>query len=475
MHPLTSDALLAFDPDQLKRRIAFARRIGNQRVDARLLERVALRLYRELGGMERDAAGVPVPGAGAPQMPGNLPPAAPGNGPAPGPGKNPAPPPAGPLMPSTGARKTFALLIDFQDAPHHNSPQAIQQVLYGRPGPAAPYDSVAAYYDRASYHKLNLFGGTTLGWYRAPYPRTQVRQTDAARDQLIKEALKHFQAQGVDFSDYDTDHDGVVDFFYVLWAGADTGWGSFWWPYQPVFDDWNFTLNGVRFWRYAWMWESSPVGTPFDAATAIHETGHAIGLADYYDYEPAKGPPGGLGGLDMMDNVKYDHNCFSKWILDWLWPTIVTAGSKVVTLQPSGLSGDAVLVWPGTRSPAVFREFFLVQNRTRVANDVGLPNEGMLIWHVDARVTKGHYVCDNSSSSHKLLRLMEADGAEDIQAGRPADALDFYQPGMSFGPDTVPSSVGYGRRRSGVRVKDIHRQANGLAATFEIVAAGAPA
>ena len=77
---------------------------------------------------------------------------------------------------------------------------------------------------------------------------------------LIKDALQHFHAQGFDFSKYDTDNDGVVDFFYVIWAGAHTGWGTLWWPFQSVFDDWDFTLNGVRFWKYAWMWESNPVG-----------------------------------------------------------------------------------------------------------------------------------------------------------------------------------------------------------------------
>jgi M6 family metalloprotease-like protein len=372
-------------------------------------------------------------------------------------------------MPTTGARKTFALLIEFQDDRHHNSAQAIEQTLYGKRGVGAPYESVALYYDRASYHKLDLFGGTTLGWYLTPYARTKVRRSDAGRDQLVKEALQYFHSQGFDFSQYDTDHDGIVDFFYVLWAGDHTNWGSFWWPYQTVFDDWNFTLNGVRFWRYAWMWESSPAGAPFDAATAIHETGHALGLPDYYDYDKTKGPPGGLGGLDMMDSTKHDHNCFSKWMLDWLTPTPVTAGSRVVTLGPSGSSGDCVLMWHGTQRPALFSEFFMVQNRERVGNDVAIPGEGLSIWHIDARVSRGNFVCDNSFSSHKLLRLMEGDGLEEIQAGKPADAGDFYQPGMSFGAATLPSSVGYRRRRSGIEVKDIRRQANGLSATFAVV------
>jgi len=375
-------------------------------------------------------------------------------------------------MPTTGARKTFALLIEFQDCPHRNSAQAIHDTFYGRPGPGTPYESVAAYYDRASYHKLDFYGGTTLGWYSAPYPRAGVKKSDSGRDQLVKEALEYFSSQGHDFSQYDTDHDGVVDFFYVLWAGQDDGWGKFWWPYQTVLNDWNFTLNGVRFWKFAWMWESRPLGNPFDAATAIHETGHALGLPDYYDYQPAKGPDGGVGGLDMMDSAKYDHNCFSKWMLDWSAPTVVTEGSRVLTLRPSGTFDDCVMLWYGTKSPALFGQFFMVQNRQQVENDLAIPGDGLVIWHVDARIAKGNFTHDNSFTPHKLLRLMEADGLEQIQGGRPADAGDFYQPGMSFGPATLPSSVAYNRQPSGVEVRDICKQVNGISATFEITDSG---
>ena len=457
MHPLTTgEAQALIDADQLAERIAFARHIGNHQANARLFEQALARLDPAL--LDR---------RGGSHNRQNL---APGTHPygAPDTDPRPAPPPAWRGMPTTGARKTFALLIEFQDRQHQNSAQDIHKTLYGKPGPGAPYESLAAYYDRASYHKLDLYGGTTLGWYLAPYSRAEVKQTDAGRDRLVKEALEYFNSQGHDFSQYDTDKDGVVDFFYVLWAGQDEGWGGFWWPYQTVLDDPKFTLNGVGFWRFAWMWESRPLGSPFDAPTPIHETGHALGLPDYYDYDPKAGAPGGVGGLDMMDSAKHDHNCFSKWMLDWVTPTVISGGSSVLTLRPSGSSDDCVLLWYAAKSPALFAQFFMVQNRQRLENDVGIPGDGLVIWHVDARISSGNFTHDNSSTPHKLLRLMEADGLEQIQASQPADAGDFYQPGMAFGPSTVPSSVAYSRQPSGVEVKDIRRQANGLSATFSV-------
>ena len=249
-----------------------------------------------------------------------------------------APPPAWRGMPTTGARKAFALLIEFEDSRHHNEAPAIHAGLFGRGGSGSPHDSLAAYYDRSSYHQLDLYGGTTLDWYRTKYPRKAVKRSNAGRDRLIKEALTHFHAQGHDFRQYDTDGDGVVDYFLVIWAATSNGWGSFWWPYSAQFSDPRFTLNGVKFGPYAWTWESERPGAPFDVSAAIHETGHGLGIPDYYDYKPKKGPRGGLGGMDPMDQEQFDHNCFSKLLVDWIKPTIVTKGSHLITLRPSSSS-----------------------------------------------------------------------------------------------------------------------------------------
>ncbi len=448
MHPTSEAELFALRrAGDLEERVRFARRIGNHRANPSLLGEV-LRRFDAERRLKRGTQGR-VRGGSV------------------------IPPPAWRGMPTTGVRKTFTLLIEFWNHRNRHPSGAIHQQVYGKGLLGAAYDSVAAYYDRASYHQLDLYGGTTFPWYRTSYPRTLIEQSDAGRDRLIKEALQYFHAQGHDFRQYDTDGDGVVDFFQVLWAGPDSGWGSFWWPYQASFQDQAFTLDGVHFGLYAWMWESKPLGSPFDVATAIHETGHALGLPDYYDYDGAKGPRGGLGGLDMMDSAKYDHNCFSKYLLDWVRPTMVTKGSQRITMRPSGDSGDCVFVWPRVERKPWFSEFFMVQHRDRLGNDVDLPGNGLVIWHIDSRLKGDNFANDNSFTVRKLLRLMEADGAEEIEAGGAAEAGDFYTVGRSFGTGTVPSSIGY-RRQSGVEVKDIALQDGGLSATFAITARTRP-
>ena len=51
-----------------------------------------------------------------------------------------------------------------------------------------------------------------------------------------------------------------------------------------------------------------------DAHTVVHETGHALGLLDYYSTGYDGSTP--AAGIDMMDHNVGDHNAYSKWTLN---------------------------------------------------------------------------------------------------------------------------------------------------------------
>jgi M6 family metalloprotease-like protein len=374
----------------------------------------------------------------------------------------PAPPPRWRGMPTTGNVKVLALLISFSDYLPSESASTYQSMIFGN-GAAAnePYESLHDYYARSSYGQLNI-QGDVLGWCTTNQPRSAVVQTDAGREALIKQALSYYDAQGHDFSQYDNNGDGSIDYLIVVWTGPGGAWNTFWWPYKTLFGDSSYQLDGKRLDTYSWQPDRpTPTGM-------IHETGHALGLPDYYDYDKSVGPQGGVGGLDMMDDYWGDHNAFSKLLLGWLTPQVRSGGSGAVTLRPSAEYPDALIVMPGASASDPFREFFLVQNRSRVGNDAEIPNDGLLIWHVDARLDALGYVAyDNSYTAHKLLRLMEADGLEDIekQFRSVADAGDFYVPGSSFGPATSPNSASYAGAVTGVAVSGITWAGDALAFT----------
>jgi hypothetical protein len=167
-------------------------------------------------------------------------------------------------------------------------------------------------------------------------------------------------------------------------------------------------------------------------------------------------------------------------VLEWITPTVVTSGNQTLTLNPSGTSPDAVVIMPGATSSDAFREFYIAQNRYRVGNDPATdvsvssgkyPSDGMLIWHVDARLNSAgmDYAWDNSYTGHKLLRLMEADGLERIEgSGANVDAAMYYNAGKSLGPVSTPSSRDYQGVDSGVKVTAISQSWPQMTATFSI-------
>ena len=390
-------------------------------------------------------------------------------------------------LPSHGAPKILILLIDFRGNPHTNVPAIFTSKIFGS-GEAAeyPYESLKKFYQRSSYGALDI-DGSVLGWYTAWLPRFfygNGRQSLWGMwgvKALIKEALRYYDPI-VDFSPFDNDGDGVIDYFCVIWTGPNTGWGSLWWGWCDTtkffFNNDPFTVDGKRLGVFSWQPEQRvrSEATIFTPLTIIHETGHALGLPDYYDYDGTKGPGGGLGGLDMMDATQFDHNAFSKWMLDWTVPAVIINGAQTITLRPADTYNDSVAIMPGKKPIASFSEFFMVQYRTfGRGNDFFFPGNGLTIWHVDGRLNSEgtDFLYDNSYADHKLLRLMEADGLEEIESGDgEADAEDCYVPfsAREFSFRSVPDSNDYAGDPTGIAVTNIIGDRPGLSNWDSVIA-----
>lgn len=445
--PLAASALEPPRPGELDKyqrngslaaREAFASKLGNDKVAPRLVQRLQSRLRAQVLGLD------------APSM---------------------APPLLYRGMPTTGTNKILVLCIDFSDYPAQTTTAAIDNKVFGA-GDAAQYprESLRNFYLRSSYDQLDI-QGSVLGWYRAPMARSAVPLTDVSREDLIKQALTYYDAT-IDYSQFDNNHDGKIDYFAVLWTGPDNGWGNFWWGYQT---SWGATaapsLDGVTPDTYSWQWEVTwssgvPAGT-FSPHVIIHETGHALGLPDYYDYQSKAqgdtiGPDGGIGDYDMMDAATGDHNAFSKWLLDWIAPPVVSWVTRTQTLGPSctNKTGSSLVVMPGLAAGNWNAEFFLLQNRNKVwdSNDRYMPGtHGLQIWHVDARLDGfgWDYLSNNSYTAHKLLRLQEADGLEKIEQNYAMDAGDYYTAGTQIGTSGTPNTKRYDGADSGIVVDTI--------------------
>lgn len=403
-------------------------------------------------------------------------------------------------FPSLGTVKAFCLLIDFSDYPSWFAKSVFETNLFGDGDTYYYYRGLKYYYTQASYSQLTV-DGSVYGWYRAEHPRTYYHPNnsntypdqDIKQSELVEEAINAADAAGADFSQFDNDGDGKVDYFLVIWTGPRGAWSSFWWGYYGVTLPDNYVKDGVIFSNYSWQWEqgydfgnSPPNGAHWDPYVTIHETGHALGLPDYYDYTNNDGanPNGGVGRLDQMDGNWGDHNCFSKYVLGWLTPTIAFTNLNDEAMQQSFATGDPVISMQGFDPVSPWSEYFITQNRYRggidprnsdSAGHTPYPADGLLIWHVDARVKRdGDFEYNNSSTAHKLLRLMEADGEEDIEANRGADAGDYYDTGESLSPTSTPNSNKYDGGSSSLTINDISADGSSQSADFTLYSGSAP-
>lgn len=398
-----------------------------------------------------------------------------------------------PELPSRGTVNTLTVLVDFKDFRASNvlpglTVNAIRDNIYGMGTTTAqafkPHESLHEYYRRASQDQVDV-QGNVLGWHsfsgdrkdyeplKAPanLPLDERQELQAYYDnkalfKIIIEALGAFD-DNHDFAQYDNDNDGDIDLVTILYAGPPKGWGSFWWAYRWEFfiqeaESKQFDGKRLRQFVFQFVDVRGPNQDDFNPTTLLHEMGHAFGLADYYDYDPERGPPGGVGGLDMMHANKGNQNGFSRWLLDWIKPSVLGEGEpKIVTLNASGsaLKTDkAVAIFPGLAgSSSPGQEMFIVENRFKTGNDASLPGNGLLIWHIDASVkaTDDDFAFDNSYTERKLIRLMRADNPSDFGEFDSAGAGTYFTTGKVLTPDSTPSSRDYADNDTRISIDQI--------------------
>lgn len=382
-------------------------------------------------------------------------------------------------MPSLGTAKPLVLLIEFPDQrrPRFITATDIENSLFD----IENKDSLSAYYYRSSYGNLSI-DGTVLDWYCMGKERGQY---DSDKE-IMREVLDYYiDKQGLDLSEYDANGDGVVDSLYVLWAGNMDSSSGMWsgayrstWKNSP--EEWETKVTGYIFVPGTTVWSTVPP-LVCNVNSLTHETGHLLGLNDYYSYDTTNQKDdeeaytggaleGGLGGMDMMDANIGEQNAFSKWLLGWLEPEIITfeeisllsEEEKVYTLYPSNEQGDALFI-KLKEEDSMFTELLVIEviSSTMNARELTRLEEPVVrILHVDASLDEENlqgnwrgfgFKNENSYTSTKFISILEADGKDEVLNYLPVsagskisyDVNDYFRAGDLVTPNTYPNTNGY--------------------------------
>lgn len=319
----------------------------------------------------------------------------------------------------TDVQKLLVVPVSFSDQVKNATEKVrtdISNTFFGRASDTG-WESVASYYYKSSRGQLTLTGEVTP-WINLGIRTRDLTSSSQIEAKVIAKIYETLPAEML--REYDLNEDGWLDALWIVYnapikhLGNDTFWAFVSWVYAE--SNMDKPYPGVFGWTsYQFMYEGGEAELPqfqgeggalkVDAHTFIHETGHMIGLTDYYDYGSETNPS---GGVDMMGNNIIDHNAYSKFLLNWNQPLVPNGIEEETTirLRPATQSGDFILLNPEWNG-SVFDEYILLEYYTpdvlneqdsRVSYDTaysagqGHNQSGVRVWHVDSRLWAGPIV-----------------------------------------------------------------------------------
>lgn len=287
--------------------------------------------------------------------------------------------------------------------------------------------SARDYFIDSSYGKFSptfeVYGPYDLSKNMSEYGGNDRSGSDRNPTGMVVEVCKLAEADGVDFSKYDTDNDGYVDNVYVFYAGkgeANGGSEDTVWPHRWVIDPtYNFSgtkedtkVSGVYLYDYACSNEICEenqhyIGNDLQGVgTFIHEYGHVLGLPDLY--YTGYGNARTLEIYDVMDYSNYlnygrtpvSYSAYERMFCEWVTPEqIFPDGNSTQVELPLIAEGKVLLITANGKEHNMDgknpdpNEFYLLENKPDTgwdyyANVTASPNyaqkgdKGMLITRV---------------------------------------------------------------------------------------------
>ncbi len=272
--------------------------------------------------------------------------------------------------------------------------------------------SVQSFYEQSSFGKGAFdvvmiptwidFGETAKEFEKSSGGSAGVSAAERVRTWYIAEYRKeNHGALGEDaysLDDLDSDDDGFIDLIWNVYAYPYTsGDTSFWWAYVTYTGNSAGSLTTPTVQTLAWASTNflAEGSNGYESRTFIHETGHTLGMDDYYDYNKEWSP---AGGIDYMDQNVGDHNSYSKFAYGWVNPWVLKEedleGGKTaeITLRLATTTGDCLVLASPDYNNTAFDEYMMVELvgpyglcKKDYTTQSGFTQYGIRVWHIDAR------------------------------------------------------------------------------------------
>lgn len=255
---------------------------------------------------------------------------------------------------------------------------------------------------------------------------------------FVIDACKGADSLGVDFSEYDNDNNGMVDFVYIIYAGYSESEGavkSTIWPhnwdllsalyfgysYQKEYyahseSDYKLPeIDGKLLNNYACSNElRKSTDTRAGIGTICHEFSHVLGLPDYYlttqspvvaqRYTPGAWSLMGYGNYLNNGNTPPNYSVYDKYYLGWLEPAAL---SKSQSLEIPADGETTYMISRNERhveaGPYRTDTVYYLENRQQEGWDTYLPGHGLLIWRVIFDEEDWYSNCPNDYIARYLL------------------------------------------------------------------------
>lgn len=357
------------------------------------------------------------------------------------------------------------------------------------------WESVSSFYKKSSYGKLNISGEI------APTLKLDYTTSSLADAYIEKDGEKSPYLIAIDSfmknqeydslrKEFDKNKDGYIDSVAFIYTNEIDSENGYWAVTSWLNSNANFSLPNVN----AFMWASynfisgnqkhnrvypyAAYGNLVDSHTIIHETGHLLGLDDYYCYDENGWDPS--GAIEMHSNNVGDESIYSKFQLGWVNPLYVKTDTSVtLTLRTSSKYPDAILIndfWNNSSCDEyLLIEYYspdILNNKDAIDPYPGngfrmYTTSGFRIYHIDARIVeltprgtmvdysdkiengKSYFVGASNSASlsylknnkddFKLLHLMEAGGVNTFKRKKSSASNktlfkknDMFEPSKEF-------------------------------------------